>query len=82
MEILSGYETKVLNTRGDFGVNERVLAECDVVIGVFHRPFCSNKKDYINALKEMIRNPNVNIGGHPTLFATRKGATRITSTTC
>lgn len=69
IEILSGCEAKVLNIDGELDAPENVLEQCDVVIGVFHSFKYKDEKNYLIALKAMLRNPVVDIWGHPTLFA-------------
>lgn len=71
VKILSGCEAKVLNINGELDAPEEVLDQCDVVIGVFHGFKWKEKKSYLAALKAMLRNPTVDIWGHPTLFAKR-----------
>jgi len=72
MEILSCCETKVLDTMGDLNVNEHVLAECDVVFNVFHRPFLQQQERIPKRAQRDVRNPTANIWRHPMLFAMRK----------
>jgi len=69
IKILSGCEAKVLNINGELDAPEDVLEQSDVVIGVFHRFKWNDKKSYLAALKAMLKNPTVDIWGHPTLFA-------------
>jgi DNA polymerase (family 10)/putative hydrolase len=69
IKILSGCEAKVLDVDGELDAPEEVLDQCDIVIGVFHSFKYKDKKNYLTALEAMLRNPAVNIWGHPTLFA-------------
>ncbi len=69
IKILSGCEAKVLNINGELDATKDVLEQSDVVIGVFHRFKWNDKKRYLLALKAMLKNPAVDIWGHPTLFA-------------
>lgn len=71
IEILSGCEAKVLNLDGELDVSEDVLKQCEVVIGVFHSFKWKDKRNYLIALRVMLKNPIVDIWGHPTLFAKR-----------
>ena len=71
LKILSGCEAKVLDVDGNLDAPEEVLEQCDVVIGVFHSFQYKDKKNYLMALKAMLKNPTVDIWGHPTLFAER-----------
>ena len=68
LTILSGCEAKVLNIDGELNVSEKVLGQCDVVIGVFHSFKWKDKKSYLVALKSMLRSQIADIWGHPTLF--------------
>jgi DNA polymerase (family 10)/putative hydrolase len=69
LKILSGCEAKVLNINGELDAPEEVLDQCDVVMGVFHSFKWKDKKKYLVGLKAMLRDPAVDIWGHPTLFA-------------
>lgn len=69
VKILSGCEAKVLNINGELDAPEVALDQCDVVIGVFHSFKYEDKKNYLVALKSMLRNPIVDVWGHPTLYA-------------
>lgn len=71
IKIFSGCEAKVLNSNGELDAPEEILDQCGVVIGVFHSFKYKDKKNYLVALKAMLRNPVVDIWGHPTLFAER-----------
>ena len=69
IKILSGCEAKGLNINGQLDAPKEVLDQCDVVVGVFHSFKWEDKKSYLAALKAMLRNPTVDIWGHPTLYA-------------
>ena len=69
IEILSGCEAKVLNLNGELDVSEDVLKQCEVVIGVFHSFKWKDKRNYLITLEALLKNPIVDIWGHPTLFA-------------
>lgn len=69
IKILSGCEAKVLDIDGELDAPDNVLEQCDVVAGVFHSFKYKDKKDYLTALEAMLKNPVVNIWGHPALFA-------------
>jgi putative hydrolase len=69
--ILKGCEAKVLNVAGEIDAPDDVLAQCDVVIGSFHS--FADPSQYIPALRSMLRNPQVDIWGHPTLYAVKQG---------
>jgi putative hydrolase len=71
--ILKGCEAKVLNVAGEIDAPDHVLAQCDVVIGSFHS--FADPSQYIPALHGMLRNPQVDIWGHPTLYCLKQGIT-------
>jgi putative hydrolase len=59
--ILKGCEAKVLNVAGEIDASDHVLEQCDVVIGSFHS--FADPSQYIPALRNMLRNPIVDIWG-------------------
>jgi DNA polymerase (family 10)/putative hydrolase len=69
--ILKGCEAKVLGPDGDIDAPDEVLESADVVIGSFHS--FPEPDRYLTALANLLRNPRVDIWGHPTLFAVRHG---------
>ena len=69
--ILKGCEAKVLNVAGEIDAPDHVLAQCDVVIGSFHS--FADPSQYVPALRNMLRNPVVDIWGHPTLYCVKHG---------
>ncbi|HEV8439992.1 MAG TPA: PHP domain-containing protein [Methylomirabilota bacterium] len=69
--ILKGCEAKVMNAEGEIDAPDHVLEQCDVVIGSFHS--FPNPSDYVTALAKLLCNPQVDIWGHPTLYAMRNG---------
>lgn len=71
LAILKGCEAKVLNDDGDIDAPDDVLEQCDVVVGSFHS--FPDSGDYVTALSNLLRNPQVDIWGHPTLYAVRNG---------
>jgi putative hydrolase len=71
--ILKGCEAKVLNVAGEIDAPDHVLAQCDVVIGSFHS--FADPSQYVPALRNMLRNPIVDIWGHPTLYCVKHGIT-------
>lgn len=68
LAVLSGCEAKVLNTDGELDAPKDALEQCDIVIGVFHSFKYKDKRNYLLALEAMLKNPNITIWGHPTLF--------------
>jgi DNA polymerase (family 10)/putative hydrolase len=71
--ILKGCEAKVLNVAGEIDAPDHVLEQCDVVIGSFHS--FADPSQYVSALCNMLRHPQVDIWGHPTLYAVKQGIT-------
>jgi putative hydrolase len=69
--ILKGCEAKVMNAHGDIDAPPRVLEQCDLVIGSFHS--FPDPGAYVTALENLLRNPQVDVWGHPTLYAVRNG---------
>lgn len=68
LAVSSGCEAKVLSIQGELDAPQDILAQCDIVIGVFHSFKHRDKESYLVALRAMLRNPSVDIWGHPTLF--------------
>jgi putative hydrolase len=71
--ILKGCEAKVLNVAGEIDAPDHVLEQCDVVVGSFHS--FADPSQYVPALCNMLRNPQVDIWGHPTLYCVKQGIT-------
>jgi putative hydrolase len=71
--ILKGCEAKVLNVAGEIDAPDDVLEQSDVVIGSFHS--FADPSQYVPALRNMLRNPVVDIWGHPTLYCVKRGIT-------
>lgn len=71
LEILVGCEAKVLDERS-LDVSSDVLKDCELVLGAFHR-FAQEENTYLEALKRMLRKPEVDVWAHPTLFAVKNG---------
>jgi DNA polymerase (family 10)/putative hydrolase len=68
LKILVGCETKVLDTDGNLDVTEETLKRCDIVLGTFHSFPSSNKRELESALRNMLKNPQVDIWAHPITF--------------
>jgi putative hydrolase len=67
LKILTGCEAKIL-VDGDIDVSDDVLKLCDVVIAGFHG-FYHGKEEHMQALEKALKNPEVDIWGHPaTMF--------------
>jgi len=73
LSIFAGCETKVIDRSGNLDVQKSVINSCDFVTAVFHSFPCSYKEAYLEALEATLKNPDVNIWGHPTLFVKRQG---------
>ena len=71
LTILKGCEAKVVNVAGEIDAPDDVLEQCDVVIGSFHS--FPDPLEYLPALRNMLRNPYVDVWGHPTLYAVKYG---------
>jgi histidinol phosphatase-like PHP family hydrolase len=69
LTLLAGCEAKVLNLNGDLDIPSHIVDSCDRITGVFHSFSYSDKRSYLYALISMLKNPMVDIWGHPTLFA-------------
>lgn len=70
--ILYGCEAKVLSLDGKLDAPKDVLRRCELVLGVFHSFPFNEKQNYLEALKNMLKNPFLDVWAHPTLFARKK----------
>ncbi len=68
LEIVLGCEAKVLDEKGSLDSSDDILKESEIVLGSFHSVIFKNKKDFLKALKNMIKNPYVDVWAHPGLF--------------
>ncbi|MCK4496839.1 MAG: PHP domain-containing protein [Candidatus Aenigmarchaeota archaeon] len=67
LKILTGCEAKIL-VGGGIDVSDDVLELCDIVIASFHG-FYHGKEEHVQALEKTLKNPEVDIWGHPaTMF--------------
>lgn len=64
--ILSGCEAKVL-LNGEIDVEKWILKKSDIVIFSYHN-FPPNLELYLSTLEKVIKNPFVDVWGHPGLF--------------
>jgi histidinol phosphatase-like PHP family hydrolase len=71
--ILAGAEAKVLDTFGSLDVPDDLARSCDVLTGVFHSFAPATKQDYLLALHAMLKDPLVDIWGHPMRWLADKG---------
>jgi putative hydrolase len=69
LTILYGCEAKVLNLDGKLNASEDILKRCELVLGVFHSFPYDDKQNYLEALKNMLKNPYLDVWAHPTLFS-------------
>lgn len=71
LHILIGCEAKVINERGELDISKQEVERCDLLLASFHG-FPSKEKPVLwKALKNMIKNPNVDIWSHPSTFFER-----------
>jgi len=80
LKILVGCEAKVLDPKGSLDVSQETLRKCDIVLATFHSfpslnegdksrlPSTSDKRELESALKNMLKNPAVDIWTHPITF--------------
>jgi len=68
LKILVGCEAKVLDPKGSLDVSQKTLGKCDIVLATFHSFPHSSKREMESALKNMLRNPEVDIWTHPITF--------------
>jgi histidinol phosphatase-like PHP family hydrolase len=73
MVILGGAETKVLDTKGTLDISEEHLGICEIVLASFHGTVFETKDDYIESVLNMLKNPEVDVWAHPTLYPQRAG---------
>jgi DNA polymerase (family 10)/putative hydrolase len=68
LRILSGCEAAVRDREGSIDVSQEVLDKSDIVVASFHSFPYGRKQDFLKALHKMLRNPRVDIWGHPITF--------------
>jgi len=68
LKILVGCEAKVLDARGSLDVSEETLRKCDIVLGTFHSFPSTDKMELESGLRNMLKNPDVDIWTHPITF--------------
>jgi len=71
--ILAGAEAKVLDVEGTLDISDEHLKLCEIVLASFHGTAFGTRDEYLLAVKNMLRNPAVDIWAHPTLYAQRMG---------
>lgn len=71
-KIILGCETKVLDEDGDLDASEKFFKKSEIVLGAFHGVIFENKESFLRALKNMIKNPYVDVWAHPGLFYLRQ----------
>lgn len=68
IKIIIGVEAKVINEDGELDLNEKIVENCDIVLGVFHS-WVNNEqltaKQYINVVERFLKNPSFHIWAHP-----------------
>jgi len=75
LKIILGCEAKVLDKKGNLDASTEILKKSEIILGAFHGNIFQNKKDFLEALKNMIKNPWVDVWVHPGLFYLRHNFT-------
>jgi DNA polymerase (family 10) len=65
VRILKGVEVDILSD-GSLDLKDNILKECDVVIASVHSRFNMEEEEMTRRIIQALKNPNVNILGHPT----------------
>lgn len=67
VRVLKGVEVNIINSNGDLDIDENTLESLDYAIASLHPPCIepSNIVDNTNAIITAIKNPHINIIGHP-----------------
>ena len=67
VEILKGAELNIMDNTGKVDLHHEVLSNLDIAIASLHPPCIpiDRYKDYTETLVNTIKNPNINIIGHP-----------------
>ena len=67
VRVLKGIELNILDSTGKVGMSERILKNLDIAIASLHLPCIDPKseEDFTETLINVIKNPLVNIIGHP-----------------
>ncbi|MCK5643166.1 MAG: PHP domain-containing protein [Gammaproteobacteria bacterium] len=68
LKILAGCEAKVLDTSGSLDVSKEILSKAEILVASFHSFHYGRKEEFMNALFGMLRNPRVDLWGHPATF--------------
>ena len=68
LRILSGCEASVTDTEGSLDVSQGVLENIDIVVASFHSFPYGHKAEFLSALYSALKNPRVDIWGHPATF--------------
>ncbi|RLJ08495.1 MAG: hypothetical protein DRP16_01325 [Candidatus Aenigmatarchaeota archaeon] len=76
LKILIGCEAKVTDKKGNLTASIKDMEKCDVVLGSFKGVPSRNKETLLTALKNMIKNPSVDIWAHPSSFFERCALTQ------
>ncbi len=72
LKILVGCEAKVLDLDGNIDAPRKVIEKCDIILSGFHSFPEISKKEYLSTLENLIRNPDVDVWAHPTLYAKKR----------
>jgi histidinol phosphatase-like PHP family hydrolase len=65
IRILLGCEAKVLGTDGELDIQESLKNECDLLVGVFHGFPTNDKTSLLQAARNMLKDPLLDVFGHP-----------------
>ncbi len=71
MKILLGCEAKVMGTDGELDINEPLKNECDLLVGVFHGFPTNDKHSLLQAARNMLKDPLLDVFGHPMTLLNR-----------
>jgi len=65
IRILLGCEAKVLGTDGGLDITPELRSECDLLVGVFHGFPTNEKTSLLQAARNMLKDPLLDVFGHP-----------------
>jgi histidinol phosphatase-like PHP family hydrolase len=74
LNILSGFEAKVINQDGELDISTETKNSSDLVYGAFHswfEPTVPSKESYIATVKNMLCRKEIDVWAHPFSFSSR-----------
>ena len=71
LRILLGCEAKVLGTDGELDIQESLKNDCDLLVGVFHGFPTNDKPSLLQAARNMLKDPLLDVFGHPMTLLNR-----------